>query len=417
MSWQARKLGEFISIKHGWAFKGEYFSAAGKYILLTPGNAHEAGGLKLRPGKEKFYLGDFPPDYLMKTGDMLVVMTDLIQAAPILGGAVVIPEDDRFLHNQRLGLVELLPDAAMDKGFLYYLLNSPDYRAQVRGSATGATVRHTAPRRICDCRVLVPDTMEEQRQVAQLLSSYDDLIATNQRRIALLEDAARRLYREWFVHLRFPSHESVQVKDGVPTGWALRNLFDVCDVEYGFPFKADQFNSDGIGMPAIRIRDIPEVCTSTYTAEEVDSGYIVKRGDFLIGMDGIFHMNYWVGEDALLVQRVCRIRPKDESLRALVGLALIEPIKKFETTIQGATVAHLGAKHLKQIELLIPAGMEAALDCLNDYVWQNIQLREINRKLAHARDLLLPKVMSSQFDVSGIALPQTEHAEGVPLPC
>ena len=103
MNWQPHKLGEFISIKHGWAFKGEYFSDSGKYILLTPGNAHETGGLKLRPGKEKYYLGEFPPDYLMKTGDMLVVMTDLIQAAPILGGAIVVPEDDRFLHNQHKG--------------------------------------------------------------------------------------------------------------------------------------------------------------------------------------------------------------------------------------------------------------------------------------------------------------------------
>jgi type I restriction enzyme S subunit len=213
------------------------------------------------------------------------------------------------------------------------------------------------------------------------------------------------LYREWFVHLRFPGHESVTVKDGVPQGWAIRNLFDVCDVDYGFPFKADQFNTDGIGMPAIRIRDIPDVSTSTYTAEEVDISYIVKRGDFLIGMDGIFHMNFWVGEDALLVQRVCRIRPKLESLRAYIGLALHAPIKAFEATIQGATVAHLGAKHLKSIDLLVPAAMDEQLDYLNRALWQQIQLREMNRRLAHARDLLLPKLMSGQLDISGIAVP------------
>lgn len=84
MSWRKCKLGEIISIKHGWAFKGEYFSDNGKYILLTPGNAYEQGGMKLRPGKEKYYLGEFPQEFLMKAGDMLVVMTDLIQAAPIL---------------------------------------------------------------------------------------------------------------------------------------------------------------------------------------------------------------------------------------------------------------------------------------------------------------------------------------------
>lgn len=285
--------------------------------------------------------------------------------------------------------------------YVAYLLMTLELGSQNAAGAVPGVNRNT----LHQMTVRVPGDGIQSR-IVEALSAYDDLIATNKRRIALLEDAARRLYREWFVHLRFPGHESVLIKDGVPTGWALRNLFDVCDVDYGFPFKAEQFNTDGIGMPAIRIRDIPDVSTSTYTAEEVDSSYIVKRGDFLIGMDGIFHMNYWAGEDALLVQRVCRVRPKDESLRALVGLALREPIKNFETTIQGATVAHLGAKHLKQIDLLIPAAMDAHLDCLNQALWQQIQLHEANRKLVRTRNLLLPKLMSGQLDVSGIALPE-----------
>lgn len=410
MSWKERKLGEFISIKHGWAFKGEYFAEDGKYLLLTPGNAYEAGGLKLRPGKEKFYTGEFPPDFLMRTGDMLVVMTDLIQAAPILGGAIVVPEDDRYLHNQRLGLVEYLPESEIDRTFLYYVLNSPAYRAQVRGSATGATVRHTAPKRICDCTVIMPNSIEEQKQIGGVLSAYDDLIATNQRRIALLEEAARRLYREWFVHLRFPGHETVKVVDGVPEGWQWKNLFDVAEVGYGFAFKANQFNSEGIGMPAVRIRDIPDTSTSTYTTEEADRSYIIQRGDFLIGMDGIFHMNHWVGKDAYLVQRVCRVRPVDEKFRAFVGLSLRGPIKDLEKTIQGATVAHLGAKHLKAIELLTPTGLDSELESLNAMIWQAISLREKNAMLTKARDALLPKLMSGQLDVSRIPLPQLEAA-------
>jgi type I restriction enzyme S subunit len=410
VNWVEHKLGEFISIKHGWAFKGKFFAEDGKYLLLTPGNIHETGGLKLRPGKEKFYTGEFPDEFLMKAGDMLVVMTDLIQAAPILGGAIVVPEDGRYLHNQRLGLVEYLPDRTIDKTFLYYVLNSPMYRGQVRSSATGATVRHTAPKRIYECTVLMPDLVEEQQQVGAVLAAYDDLITANQRRIVLLEDAARRLYREWFAHLRFPGHETVRVVDGVPQGWQRKNLFDVADVDYGFPFKAGQFNNNGVGMPVVRIRDIPDVSTSTYTTEEVDNSYIIERGDFLIGMDGIFHMNYWVGCNAYLVQRVCRVRPREELLRAYIGLALLAPIKEFEISIQGATVAHLGAKHLKQIKLLIPCKLEEKLEMLNSMLWQTITLREENIQLARARDLLLPKLMSGQLDVSGVALPEEAAA-------
>ena len=190
----------------------------------------------------------------------------------------------------------------------------------------------------------------------------------------------------------------MKIKNGLPEGWLRRNLFDVCEVDYGHPFKAKEFNSVGDGMPAIRIRDIPDVSTVTYTTEEVDSTYVVRRGDFLIGMDGIFHMNHWIGDDAYLVQRVCRIRPKNIRYLAYLGLALEEPIKNFEKSIQGATVAHLGAKHLKQIELLVPSHDEC-LENLNQMLWHKIQLQEMNRKLAEARDLLLPKLMSGKIKV------------------
>lgn len=307
--------------------------------------------------------------------------------------------------NQAVNAV--VPDRdKFDSLYVYYLLKHNLNLVKQADTGASSGRENVSKSNFSALRVFACLELNTQKRIAEVLDALDSSIETNQRRIALLEDAARRLYREWFVHLRFPGHESLPVKDGVPEGWVMRNLFDVCDIDYGFPFKADQFNTDGIGMPAVRIRDIPDVSTSTYTTEEVDSSYVVRRGDFLIGMDGIFHMNYWAGEDALLVQRVCRVRPKDELLRAYVGLALRKPIKNFETMIQGATVAHLGAKHLKQIELLIPTAMSAHLNSLNEALLQQIQLREANRKLARARDLLLPKLMSGQLDVSGIRLPE-----------
>jgi len=289
--------------------------------------------------------------------------------------------------------------------FAAYLLMTLELGSQNAAGAVPGVNRNT----LHQMPVSVPD-VETQRQVAQVFFAYDDLIATNQRRIALLEEAARRLYREWFVHLRFPGHEAVKVVDGVPEGWQRKNLFDIAEVDYGFAFKANQFNSEGVGMPAVRIRDILDTSTSTYTTEEVDSSYIIERGDLLIGMDGIFHMNHWVGGNAYLVQRVCRVRPVDEKFRAFVGLSLRGPIKDLEKTIQGATVAHLGAKHLKMIELLTPTGLDEELESLNAMLWQGVLLREKNAMLANARNALLPKLMSGQLDVSGITLPQPEAA-------
>jgi type I restriction enzyme S subunit len=394
MSWPLRKLGEFISIKHGWAFKGEFFSDAGKYILLTPGNANETGGLKLRPGKEKFYLGEFPSEYLMKAGDMLVVMTDLIQSAPILGGAIVVPEDDRFLHNQRLGLVEFLPESPIDKVFLYYLLNAPSYRAQVRGSATGATVRHTAPKRICDCNVLVPDTLAEQRQVAEALSAYDDLIATNQRRIALHEDAARRLYREWFVHLRFPGNESVAVEDGVPEGWAKMPLGDLAQLSYGKALKASE-RQDG---------EVPVYGSSGIVGAHNKA--LIESGAIIVGRKGNVGSLYFSPVPCFPIDTVFFIAPEQASYWLYLAL------HQFNFVSSDAAVPGLNRNYAHGLQIVWPdADTRKAFELQAGAIFEQIQnLTLWNAELAKARDLLLPKLMSGQLDVSGIALPEAVAA-------
>lgn len=387
MSWRVRKLGEFITVKHGWAFKGEYFSGSGKYILLTPGNAYEHGGLKLRPGKEKFYLGEFPPEYLMKTGDMLVIMTDLIQAAPILGGALVVPEDDRFLHNQRLGLVEYLQDSPIDKGFLYYLLNSPAYREQIKGSATGATVRHSAPKRICDCSVLVPDTLAEQQQVAQVLSAYDDLISTNQCRIALLEESARLLYREWFINLRFPGFELVKRIDGIPEGWSRERLDSALLLQRGFDLP------NGVRKPG----SIPIYASAGINGYHSDAkvkgpGVVTGRSGTL----GLVHYvpgDFWPLNTALWVKEFRRVTP-------IFAYFMLSEMNLAQYN-SGASVPSLDRKVVHPVEILIPP--ERVIGQFDEYVgplFEQVEyLREANLQATDARDALLPQLMSGAIRV------------------
>lgn len=217
--WVEGQIGDFADIRHGFAFKGEFFANDGQFIVLTPGNCHETGGFRSKSGREKFYSAEPPDGYLLRRGDVLVVMTDLVNTAPVLGGSFRIPEDHRYLHNQRLGLVQITRPDLMDERFLYHLLNTHHYRAQVRGSASGATVRHTSPGRIKSCKVRYPSTVSEQVRIADVLSAYDDAIENNRKRIALLEEATRLLYGEWFVYLRFPGHQHVKVVDRVPDGW------------------------------------------------------------------------------------------------------------------------------------------------------------------------------------------------------
>lgn len=102
--WKEIKLGEICSIKHGWAFKGEFFTDKGERIVVTPGNFFEQGGFRLQIGKEKFYSADFPKEYLLKKDDLVIAMTE--QGEGLLGSPALIPTDYKFLHNQRIGLFQ-----------------------------------------------------------------------------------------------------------------------------------------------------------------------------------------------------------------------------------------------------------------------------------------------------------------------
>ena len=146
MIWQDVALGDCFTIKHGWAFKSQYFGDSGEHIVLTPGNFHERGGFRSRPGKDRFYTVEPPDDFVLRSGDLVIAMTE--QGEGLLGSSALIPEDGRYLHNQRIGLIENLDEHKLIKGFLYQLFNTPQVRGHIRATASGTKVRHTAPKRI-----------------------------------------------------------------------------------------------------------------------------------------------------------------------------------------------------------------------------------------------------------------------------
>lgn len=235
-----------------------------------------------------------------------------------------------------------------------------------------------------------------QRRIADILSAYDGLIENNRKQIKLLEESAQRLYKEWFVDLRFPGHEHAKIVGGVPEGWKKERLVDIADVQYGYAFDGSLFNSKKSGTPIIRIRNIPESQTEDYTTEAADSQYLVYNGDIVVGMDGEFHINSWAGDTAYLVQRTCRIKPLNSDLNGFLLWAIYEPIKYFERTVVGATVAHLGKKHIDTIQILVPTEkFYLPFKALFD---KRLLLMNQNKQLAEARDRLLPKLMSVEVE-------------------
>ena len=106
VTWRECAIGDLARIKHGYAFKGEFFGTEGTHIVLTPGNFHEAGGFKEKADKAKWYSGPVPEDYVLDAGDLIVAMTE--QGEGLLGSSALVPRPGFYLHNQRLGLGALV---------------------------------------------------------------------------------------------------------------------------------------------------------------------------------------------------------------------------------------------------------------------------------------------------------------------
>ena len=398
MNWTETTVGQLVDVKHGFAFKGKHFSDSGRYVVLTPGNCENSGGFKSRGDKEKWYSSDVPDGYLLDQGELLVVMTDLVNSAPVLGGSFMIPESDKYLHNQRLGLVKVLDEGATDKRFLYYLFNTHDYRGQVRGSASGATVRHTSPGRIKDCTVRIPADFEDQRRIASTLGAYDDLIENNKRRIVLLEEAARQLYKEWFVRFRFPGHEHVKIIDGVPEGWEHNALSDLADVIMGQSPKSQFYNQDGQGLPfhqGVTDYGFRFVMHRNYSTAVTK---LAEPHDVLVSVRApVGRIN--ITQDQMVLGRgLAAIRSKTEN-QSFLFYALKEHFYAEDIIGTGAIYAATNKKELEaQLLLTPPPQMVESFEDVSRPIDRQIEVlsRSIER-LTQGRDLLLPKLMSGSL--------------------
>lgn len=301
----------------------------------------------------------------------------------------IIPEGFRCCLGRRTALIR--PDPSqIDHRFLFYYFFSPRWRAQIEANTlTGATVDRIPLTTFPEFEVWVPE-LQEQKRIAEVLSAYDDLIATNQRRIALLEDAARRIYREWFVHLRFPGHESLKVKDGVPEGWKQKPLGDIAPLNYGKALKSTD-RKDG-NVPVYGSSGI----VGTHNVALVDSGAIV------VGRKGNVGSLYFSPVPCFPIDTVYYITPARASYRLFLALHHLNFISS------DAAVPGLNRTYAHSLLVIQPSDDVAeAFERLVQPVFEQAQqLTEQNVKLAKARELLLPKLMSGEFDVSGVTLPE-----------
>lgn len=190
MEWDELQLSSLIDVKHGYAFKSEGYTKQGDYVLLTPGNFREEGGFKWLNGKQKYFQGDVPGDYILNKGDLLVVMTE--QAPGLLGSSIFITESNRYLHNQRLGLINIKDSSRLCKQYLYHLFNAPIVRRALAISSTGSKVKHTSPGKIGNVLVPVPSPAIQEK-IANILDVWDRALEITAALITSKQKYFRRL--------------------------------------------------------------------------------------------------------------------------------------------------------------------------------------------------------------------------------
>lgn len=171
-------LSNFIKVKHGFAFKGDFISTKDNgIVLVTPGNFKIGGGFK--EDKCKFFSAEYPKEYVLKAGSLIVTMTDLSKDVDTLGFSAFVPEFSTrvYLHNQRIGLVEPINEK-LPLYYIYWYMRSYEYHMSIVGSASGSTVKHTSPSRILEQYIPVPNRQELENR-AVILKAINDSISRN----------------------------------------------------------------------------------------------------------------------------------------------------------------------------------------------------------------------------------------------
>jgi len=427
-SWPEITLSDLVEIKHGFAFKGEYFTNEPTgVVLLTPGNFAIGGGFQFN--KLKFYRdGPIPPDYVLQPGDLLVTMTDLSKAGDTLGYSAVVPTSEYLmLHNQRLGKVTAKREG-VDLGFVHWLLRDERYRAEVLGSATGSTVRHTSPGRIGGYRFRLPP-LPEQRAIAATLSALDDKIELNRKMNATLEAMARALFRDWFVDFGptrakmegrapylspdlwslFPDHLDAE---GKPEGWKSAKLGAVTsELRRGVSPKYTTVGGIMVlNQKCIRNREVGTAPARFHDNTKKDvSNRLIQAGDILVNSTGVGTLGrvaqLWKLQTPMIVDsHVTVVRPETSEVSlSYLGVTLTEREPEIEALGEGSTgQTELSRARLAELDVLIPdQRVQAAFDSFAVSILDRMEAsRAESRTLAQTRDLLLPRLMSGELRVT-----------------
>ncbi len=352
------------------------FLYGGPYPFVQTGDVKRAG-LYLRDYEQTYSEAGLVQSRLWPVGTLCITIAANIAETAILDIEACFPDSViGFVADQEKA----------DTRFVKYLFDAV-LKARFQSFTQGAAQDNLSKAKLLSIKFPVPE-LAVQKKIADTLSAYDDLIENNRRRIALLEEAARLVYREWFVHFRFPGHEQVEITDGLPEGWERRTLGSVLNLQRGFDLPVNKRVVGGV--PVYGSTGI----VGEHNATKVDSPTLITGRSGSLGRVCFVDDPCWPLNTSLWVTDF-----KAVSIYLAYFMLSEMDLAKFNA---GASVPTLDRKVAHSADVLVPTRNIATLfdEQVEVLFMQEKLLDQQNQKLAQARDLLLPRLMSGE-SVSG----------------
>ena len=309
--------------------------------------------------------------------------------------------DELFCFERNIALLH--PNKDIEPRFLYYSLKNPAFYKGVEIVANGSAQKLIPLSKLKDLKISVPDK-EAQRHIADILSAYDDLIENNQRQIKLLEEAAQRLYKEWFVDLNFPGHENTKIEDGVPEGWSKSTVGNICKLRK-VVITPDKIESN---TPYIGLEHMPrnDICLSTWgKSEEINSNkFIYLKKDVLFGkIRPYFHKVGFALNDGI-TSTDTMVMVADQNLWGLLLVTVSSDAFvdfSYQNCKEGAKMPRADWKQMEKYAIMIADQATQKLFEQEILVITNkiSALAFQCRSLREARDRMLPKLMGREVEV------------------
>lgn len=315
--------------------------------------------------------------------------------------------DIPFCFERNIALLH--PKKGVDSRFLFYSVNTPDFFKQAENAANGAAQKLIPLSRLKQLKIQVPPFATQQK-IAGILSAYDDLIENNQKQIKLLEEAAQRLYKQWFIDLRYPGHETTKIVDGFPEGWKTVQIQDVCKNigAGGTPSRSQKSFWENGNIDWFKTQELCD-CWLFEASEKISEEGLKRSAAKMFPANSILMAIYaspTLGRLGILTKEACSNQAAlclqvDESKVSnyWLYLKLFELRDQFNSIARGAGQQNISGIIVKETEIALPA-----ISVINDFTrlvrpffekQRTLQLQNIS--LTQTCDRLLPKLMNGEL--------------------